>query len=538
MATKTLVIDGTDPKHFALMVEADILRVGDTPAHTEGILKHLRIVRIRCEVEVEEDRDSLTVDEPGVIAPQTLRSDAAVKLGHAHLSLLAGHSPMPTPVTEPPAVASEAPLPTPTAAGPKRLKVIDGGDQGRAFRLPASGTLTVGKTGGHADIGLQDLYVTRVHCSLTIENGVITVTHVEGQNGTLIDGQKISRPQVLKPGCVLRVGNSHLRLEVGPFADESGAVRPVVPKGDGSGVLRALPKPPPPKPTDPMSQLEGHALGPYQVATILGRGFTGAVFQATNAKTGQAVALKVFAAEFPASPAELEHFAQEFKAVQQVRHPNLVTMLGAGRSGAHCWIARELVAGESAADVIGRIAEGEKPSWTRGARVAIHLARVLECLHEHRLVHGNITPRNVLLREGDRAAKLSDLRVAQALEGSQLQRAVLEKKLLAELPYLAPEQAEPGAFVDDLADLYAIGAVAYALVTGRPPATGKTPADILDQIREGRVVKPSSVYKKVPAEFDRVVMKLLARHQEDRYPTAGALLADLEPIAAAHDIKL
>jgi serine/threonine-protein kinase len=262
------------------------------------------------------------------------------------------------------------------------------------------------------------------------------------------------------------------------------------------------------------------------------------VYSATNTKTGQEIALKVLAAEFPASNAELTHFAQELKTVQNIRHPNIVSQFSAGKVGAHCWISREFVEGESAESIIERIAEGEKPSWSRAARVAIHLAHALDYLHQHRLVHGNLTPRNVLIRSADHATKLADLRLAQALEGSQLQQTIGEKKRLAELAYFALEQAEPEGFVDSLSDLYGIGSLAYALVTGRPPVHGKTADEILNQIRTGWIARPSAFYKKVPTAFDAVVMKLLARHQEDRYQTAQSLLGDLEAIAQMHEIKL
>ena len=80
--------------------------------------------------------------------------------------------------------------------------------------------------------------------------------------------------------------------------------------------------------------------------------------------------------------------------------------------------------------------------------------------------------------------------------------------------------------MDGLADLYSVGAVVYAMIAGKPPpATGKVP-------------KPSSVYKKVPAEFDKVVMKLIAPKQEDRYQTAAELLDDMKPIGEENDLKL
>ena len=540
MAKKTLVVDGGDSARFLLAVDADELRIGDSPAHTTGVLRGVRVVRVRCEIELEDDRDELPVDEPGVLARRALRPGESLQVGRAHLSLPAT-GPAPTPAPPPVAAAPVEPAPEPApdappASGPRRLKVVDGGDQGRSFLLPDEGTARVGKP-GHADIRLHDLYVAPVHCTLDIGPAGVTVTHIDGASGTLIDGRRITRTEPLKPGSVLRVGNSHLRLEVAPFADDSA-----VPFN------RARPpseRPPAPayeeveeEAEEAAAGLEGQTIGNCRVGRLLGRGFTGAVYQATHVQTGQGVALKVLAAGFPAATAELDRFAREVKAAQPVRHPNLLVLYGAGKSSAGCWIAREFVPGESAAEAIGRVAQGEKPSWTRAARVLVHLARALECLQKHRLVHGNITPANVLLREEDGATKLADLRLAQALEGSQLQQAVLEEKLLAELPYLAPEQADPGAFVDALADLYAVGAVAYALVTGRPPVSGRTPEEILEHIQEGRVVRPGAVYKKVPAAFDGVVMRLLARHQEDRYPTAAALLADLAPLAENHDLQL
>lgn len=546
VAKKTLVING-DREHFSLVVDAGTLHVGDRPNHVEGTLQGLRIVRIHCEVEVEEERESVPIDQEGVLAPRILRSDAPVQLTHAHLSFASGDVSQDTVEIQLPRVSTPeptaVPLSTPTSSGPKRLRVTDGGDQGQSFPLPETGTLTIGKTGGSATIGLHDLYVSKLHCTLQIVDGAVTVSHSEGQNGTLIDGQRLVRPKILKPGSVLRVGNSHLLLEVGPFFDGPAlSTDEETKKGEGSKVMRAhtvtAEVPPPRKSTDPFVSLEGKLIGQHQLVQMIGRGHAGAVFKATNIKSGQTVAVKVFDAQFPASPAELEHFVQELRVIQPIRHPNILAMLGAGKSATNFWIAHEFVEGESAAAVIGRIASGEKSSWSRSARVAIHLARALECLEQHRYVHKNITPRNVLLQSDGYIVKLADLGISQALEGSQLRKAIENKELLEDLPYQAPEQMDPDGFVDSLADLYAVGAVVYALVAGRPPVTGDSAAEVLEQIKAGRVSRPSMFYKKVPAAFDAIVMKLLARNQEDRYQTATSLLEDLEPLSHIHNLKV
>jgi eukaryotic-like serine/threonine-protein kinase len=248
--------------------------------------------------------------------------------------------------------------------------------------------------------------------------------------------------------------------------------------------------------------------------------------------------LKVLAPEFPASAGELQQFAQALKEATPLRHPNLLTLFGAGKSGPRCWIAREYVDGESADRLVKRLKEESKLNWMRGLRVAVHLGAALMFLHEHKAVHGNITPRNVLISSADKTTKLADLMLSQALSGSGLQSAILEKKLLSELPFMAPEQVEPDTFIDQLADLYALGAVVYTFVTGESPFTAPSPEELIEKIREAPVVKPSRFQPKIPFSFEGVVLKLLAKRQEDRYQTATELMADLDVLAHDHQIKV
>src|SRR5262249_1618947 len=130
-----------------------------------------------------------------------------------------------------------------------------------------------------------------------------------------------------------------------------------------------------------------------------------------------------------------------------------------------------------------------------------------------------------------------ELRLAKALNSSKLYKAVLQKKLLAELPYLAPEQTAPGGFVDHLADLYSLGAVVYTVLTGQPPFNADTPEETITQIREAKVVKPNKLQKAIPIVFEAMIVKLLAKRQEDRYQSADVLLADLEPVAKEHKVE-
>jgi serine/threonine-protein kinase len=115
---------------------------------------------------------------------------------------------------------------------------------------------------------------------------------------------------------------------------------------------------------------------------------------------------------------------------------------------------------------------------------------------------------------------------------------VREKKFLAELPYKAPEQVEAGAFVDHLADLYNLGAVVYALLTGKPPFTGTSPQDTIHRIKTAPVVKPSKTMRGIPTRFEAAVIKLLSKKQEERYQTGAELLADLMPAVRENGVSV
>jgi hypothetical protein len=416
-----------------------------------------------------------------------------------------------------------ASFPTTTAGShvPLRLLVIDGADQGRFYLLPESGITLIGNGQKHADVCLHDLYVARVHCEVAVADGQVTVTARDTPAGTLINGKKITLGP-LHPGDVLRAGNSHLRLE---FAGDASAWGEAHEEEDEN---RAKP------PITRLEELGGQTLGHYDLSAVLGHGRCGMVYHAHDGKRDQPAALKVLDPGFPKCDQEMQAFIKALKARLPLTHPHLVALLGAGKSGRFCWIALELVAGENLAQVIRRHQAVKKVKWRRALDVARDVGRALAFIHQHHLRHGNVTPNNVLIEGETGAAKLNDLLFQEALEGSALQQTTMEQKLLAELPYLSPEQVDPRAtVVDELSDLYSLGVLVYAVLTGRLPFAGDSPEDTIKQILRGQPIKPKKLNKHVPDEFQAVVMKMMARHPEDRYATAALLLADLEKLADA-----
>lgn len=549
MPRQRLVIDSDDSGRFFLAVKDGALTVGAEAGTAEIVLADLRVLRIHCEVDV---------DAGSFHAGNELAAGKPLHIGHAHVRLVAptdasdaagdGDIPEVEDLVVPEDDAS--PPPAAASAGPaasslvKRLIVIDGADHGRWYLLPDSGIVTLGNSQKHADIVLHDLYVARVHCELKIHGERIVVTHRESARGTLINGTRITE-QELQLNDILRIGNTHLRLELAvagaPAKAGSGdnlparAPAPTAPAAaSGSGEHAT----PPSSPVDPLADLEGQVLGHYQFGALLGRGHSGLVFRAHHRQSNQAVTVKVLSPEFPKTEPELQGFVKAMKVVAPLRHPHLVSVLNVGKTGPLCWIAREFVEGESLATLIPRLHAEGKLGWKRACRAAVQLGKVLDFLDQRGVTHNNLTPSNVLIQSESKATLLADLMLDKALEGSELADLIREKKLLAELPYYAPEQLDPEAPTDHRTTLYALGTVLYALLTGRPPYIGTSPETIIAEILEGRAVKPSKFLRETPPPFDAAVLKLLAKDPNDRYQSAADLLAVVEPIANIHEIKV
>jgi Protein kinase domain/Inner membrane component of T3SS, cytoplasmic domain len=562
MAKQRLVVRSDDSGQFFLLIDGDMVTVGGARANASTVLQNLRVVNVHCVLEVEGDHVTVRNDEPaGPGMPREMRPNEVHHANGSELCLQVAAAP--TVVKEP----GLAPVEEPAASSPaasnqsglrlkKRLLVIDGADQGQVFILPDTGTVTLGKDRKYADIILHDLYVARNHCRIRIAADKVEVID-DDAHGMQVNGKKVNR-QDLGLGDVLRIGNTHMRLEAVVAGEEiakfagSGAPAAAADEDDEPIELTVVEEDAEEEDAEEeealpanaseavrllyawrakLAQLSGQ-FGHYKLGEVLGRGRCGVVFRAEDVKTGQAVALKVFSPQFPQGNEELQRFAAGMKSLLPLRHPNLVGLLGAGKTGAYTWVAREYVDGESVARVIRRLAKRQQFDEKRAYRVAVHVARALEFARQQRLRHGKINPANVLIRKSGQVVKLADLMLGSVLQGSQLGRAVLEHRTAAELGYLAPEQADPGAFVDELSDTYGLGAVVYGLMTGRAPFVGDTAEEVLEKLRgSARVPRLSTINPEAPPALEQIVMKMLARRQEDRYQTLAELLTALKPIA-------
>jgi serine/threonine-protein kinase len=235
----------------------------------------------------------------------------------------------------------------------------------------------------------------------------------------------------------------------------------------------------------------------------------------------------------------MQRFVRAMKTVLPLRHPNLVTLYGAGKVGQHCWLAMEYVAGESLTHVIQRIGVAGMLDWRHALRAAAHVGRALEYAHGQQIIHRNVAPPNILLRAEDKVAKLGDLMLAKALDGVLAQQVTRPGELVGDVNYMSPERTKSSMEgVDGRSDIFSLGATVYALLTGRPPFADVSLVETITKIRKADPEKPKKYQMSIPDLFEGTVLRMLAKRPEDRYQSAADLLKDLERVAKYQGVQI
>jgi serine/threonine protein kinase len=387
-----------------------------------------------------------------------------------------------------------------------QIVIVSGPDKGQSFPLPPGGSLQVGR-GLATATKLTDLTVSREHCRIDCDGDHAVLLNIS-TNGTFVNGKSVGQ-HPLKHGDLVRVGGTEFRFQQQAVEEAETVLQPAGPAAPAN--LNGLP---------------GQVLAHYHIEALIAKGQTGAVFKARDTRDDQAVALKVLQPEFSRSDEDVQRFVRAMKTVLPLRHPHLVTLLGAGKTGGYCWAAMEHVEGESMNRVIQRVGVAGMLDWRYGYRVAVHVARALEYAHGQSIVHRNVTPTNILLRTACKTVLLGDLMLAKALEGSLARQVTQPGEIVGDVAYMAPERTQ-GGDIDGRSDLYGLGATVYALIAGRPPFTGGSLKELIGKIRGAEPEKPKKYHMAVPDLFQGTVMKLLAKRPEERFATAGELLTDL-----------
>jgi tetratricopeptide (TPR) repeat protein/predicted Ser/Thr protein kinase len=265
---------------------------------------------------------------------------------------------------------------------------------------------------------------------------------------------------------------------------------------------------------------ERAAVPGYEVLGELGRGGMGVVYRARQTTLGRVVALKMILAGAHAGPDELARFRTEAEAIARLQHPGIVQIYEVGEHEGLPYFSLEFCPGGS----LEKKLNGTPLPAAEAAALVQALARAVLAAHAKGVVHRDLKPANVLLAE-DSTPKITDFGLAKKLDeaGHTASGAVLGTP-----SYMAPEQAGGrGKAVGPAADVYALGALLYECLTGRPPFKAATPLDTLLQVVSEEPVPPRLLQPQVPRDLETICLKCLHKDPERRYAGADSLAADL-----------
>jgi serine/threonine protein kinase len=395
-----------------------------------------------------------------------------------------------------------------------QLQVVAGPSQGKAFPLHPGMKVVIGR-GDTVHIKLADPTVSRAHCVIDWVDNKPVLKDGGSKTGTRVNGKAITEHPLL-PGEVFNIGTSQLRYHVD------------------------TPPPPQEAPDAPddlttpeeLCDLADTKLGHYEIGEVVAVGKSGTVFQARDVKDKRLVALKVYVPEFAQSEEDLLRFIRAVKTMLPKRHTNLVTLYGGGKTGPYCWMAMEYVDGTDLEATINKMVKKDRLQWRIGLCMSLGICKGLHYIHSEQIVHRNLTPGNILVNK-DGVAKLGSVILAKAMSGVHAKDVTVGGELLGDVRFLSPEQAGGGGPVDVRADIYALGAVMYNVLTGKPPFETKSPLSTVKWILEKEPVPPKEADPSIPDVLDKIVMKTLAKDREKRFQTAAELLRALEQIPTA-----
>ena len=256
-------------------------------------------------------------------------------------------------------------------------------------------------------------------------------------------------------------------------------------------------------------------LGGCRIEEVIGRGGMGVVYRALQLDLGRLVAVKVIAAERAGDAEFRERFVREARMAAVIDHPNIVPVYATGEQDGALYLVMRYVPGSDLHALIRR--RGSLPA-ERAAAIAAQVAAALDAAHAAGLVHRDVKPANVLLTTDREHAYLGDFGLMRSLDA---QHPITDSGgWVGTVDFASPEQLN-GDHPDARSDVYSLGCVLFAALTGRPPfPRGTLPATLLAHLHDE---PPLPSADGAPREFDRVIARALAKAPDDRYPSAGDL---------------
>jgi serine/threonine protein kinase/Tfp pilus assembly protein PilF len=283
----------------------------------------------------------------------------------------------------------------------------------------------------------------------------------------------------------------------------------------------------------------GSKLGPYEILSPIGAGGMGEVYRARDLQLGRDIAIKVLPQEVSADEERLARFENEARLASSLNHPNIITIHSMGWQNQRCYIAMELIEGQTLEELMEKGPVPVEQALNIAAQVADGLAKA----HEAGIIHRDLKPKNVMITK-DGHAKILDFGLSKLMRptvdseaptasgvetAKPFEGLTLPGTILGTIEYMSPEQAA-GRFVDYRSDQFSMGSLMYAILTGSRPFHRESAVQTLNQIIEGEPRPVDELNPRVPAALQAVVRRCLMKSPRDRYKSTQDLARELQQL--------